>query len=114
MSSGAMEQELANWLLWAACQAHLVGRQMAVRFGFPGIIGFGRCRPTDRNSTSCCRVGAPRRRSAAAAGLPMGNSSYSCHETLYLVITAISPEASYGFLMSVAGCSGERPPSRFN
>src|SRR5216683_4310499 len=68
MSSGAMEQELANWLLSAACQAHLVGRQMAVRFGFPGTIGFGRCRPTDRDSTRYFRAGASRPRSAAAVG----------------------------------------------
>ena len=114
MSPGAMEQELANWPLWAAWQAHSVGRQMAVRFGFPGIIGFGKCRPTDRDSTRCCRAGAPRPRSAAAIGLPMGNSSYSCPVALSFTITTISPQASYGFLMSVAGYSGGRPPSRFN
>jgi len=62
----------------------------------------------------CCRAGAPRPRSAAAIGLPMGNSSYSCPVALSFTITTISPQASYGFLMSVAGYSGGRPPSRFN
>jgi hypothetical protein len=111
MSCRAMEQELANSLLWAVCHANSVGRQTAVRFGFPGTIGFGRCRTTDRDSTRYCRVGAPRPRSAAAVGLPMGNSSCSCHEAPLTIATTFSPRASYGFLMSVAGCSGGRPPS---
>jgi hypothetical protein len=91
MSSEAMEQELANWPVRAACQAHSVGRQTAVRFGFPRIIGFGRSRPTDRDSTRCCLAGAPRPRSAAAVGLPMGNSSCSCHEALSFSYSGLLP-----------------------
>src|SRR5882757_3599962 len=87
MLSGAMEQELANWPLWAACQSPSVGRQTAVKLGFPGTIGFGRCRPTDRDSTRCCLAGVPRLCSAAAVGLSMGNSSYSCREALYFTLT---------------------------
>src|SRR5450631_1403061 len=109
-----MGQELESSPLWAACQEISVGRQTAVKFGFPGTIGFGRCRPTERDSTRCCLAGAPRPRSAAAVGLQMEDSSYSCHKALYIAITATSPQASYGFLMSVAGCYGGRQPSRFN
>ncbi len=69
MSSGAMEQELESSPLWAACQTHSAGRQTAVKFGFPGTIGFGRCRRMERDSTRYCLAGAPRPRSAVAVGL---------------------------------------------
>ena len=60
MSFGAMEQEFESWPMWADLPAHSVGRRTAARFGFPRKAGFGRCRRTDRDSTRCCRVGAPR------------------------------------------------------
>jgi hypothetical protein len=44
--------------------------------------------PTGRDSTRYCRAGAPR--SAAAVGLPMGDSSYSCHKALSMPLTALS------------------------
>ncbi len=103
----AMEPRFADLSLNRALVTRLPWprRQTATRSDSPGTKGCGRSRRTDRDFTNFFRIGAPPPGSAAAAGLPMGDSSYSCQITQLMA-------NSCGLSMSVADNSGMLPRSR--